>query len=57
MMNIDQGILMPVALDQLWAFDLNPRITCNPNYDEIKESIRHRGLEHPPQITQRPGEL
>lgn len=48
---------MPVALDQLRAFDLNPRITRNPNYDEIKESIRHRGLEHPPQITQRPGEL
>lgn len=56
MMNNDQGILMPVALDQLRAFDLNPRITRNPNYDEIKESIRHRGLEHPPQITQRPGE-
>ncbi|HBC7343786.1 TPA: hypothetical protein KE234_002140 [Citrobacter koseri] len=35
MMNIDQGILMPVALDQLWAFDLNPRITCNPNYDDV----------------------
>ncbi len=47
---------MPVALDQLRAFDLNPRITRNPNYDEIKESVRHRGLEHPPQITQRPGE-
>ncbi|EBF8299863.1 ParB family protein [Salmonella enterica] len=56
MMNNDQGILMPVALDQLRAFDLNPRITRNPNYDEIKESIRYRGLEHPPQITQRPGE-
>ncbi|WP_414446374.1 ParB family protein [Citrobacter europaeus] len=55
-MNNDQGMLMPVALDQLRAFDLNPRITRNPNYDEIKESIRHRGLEHPPQITQRPGE-
>lgn len=55
-MNNDQDILMPVALDQLRAFDLNPRITRNPNYDEIKESVRHRGLEHPPQITQRPGE-
>lgn len=38
------------------AFDLNPRITRNPNYDEIKESIRHRGLEQLPQITRRPGE-
>ncbi|QMD80293.1 hypothetical protein HVZ30_03660 [Escherichia coli] len=47
---------MSVPLDQLRAFDLNPRITRNPNYDEIKESIRNRGLEHLPQITQRPGE-
>ncbi|HAV1239941.1 TPA: ParB N-terminal domain-containing protein, partial [Salmonella enterica] len=47
---------MSVPLDQLRAFDLNPRITRNPNYDEIKESIRNRGLDHPPQITQRPGE-
>lgn len=55
-MNNDQGKLMLVPLDQLRAFDLNPRIRRNPNYDEIKESIRNRGLEHPPQITQRPGE-
>ncbi|ECD9611696.1 hypothetical protein FNZ18_20350 [Salmonella enterica subsp. salamae] len=55
-MNDDHGILMPVALDQLRAFDLNPRITKNPEYDEIKESIRNRGLDYPPQITQRPGE-
>ncbi|MGU9648490.1 ParB family protein [Salmonella enterica] len=56
-MNNDQGTLVSVSLEQLRAFDLNPRITRNPNYDEIKESIRHRGLEHPPQITQRPGDL
>jgi ParB family protein of integrating conjugative element (PFGI_1 class) len=55
-MNDDQGTLLPVALDQLRAFDLNPRITRNPNYDEIKSSIRNRGLDQPPQITQRPGE-
>lgn len=55
-MNDDQGTLVSVSLDQLRAFDLNPRITRNPNYDEIKESIKNRGLDHPPQITQRPGE-
>ncbi|CAM6351453.1 ParB N-terminal domain-containing protein [Escherichia fergusonii] len=55
-MNDDHGILMPVALNQLRAFDLNPRLTKNPEYDEIKESIRNRGLDYPPQITQRPGE-
>ena len=55
-MNDDHGILMPVALNQLRAFDLNPRLTKNPEYDEIRESIRNRGLDYPPQITQRPGE-
>lgn len=55
-MNNDQSTLMSVPLDQLRAFDLNPRITRNPGYDDIKESIRNRGLDHPPQITQRPGE-
>lgn len=55
-MNDDHGILMPVALDRLRAFDLNPRITRNPEHDEIKESIRNRGLDQPPKITQRPGE-
>lgn len=51
-----KGTLVSVSLDHLRAFDLNPRIIRNPNYDEIKTSIRNRGLEHPPQITQRPGE-
>lgn len=46
-MKNDQGTFMPVALDQLRPFDLNPRITRNPEYDEIKESIRHRGLDLP----------
>lgn len=55
-MNNDQGTIMSVSLDQLRTFDLNPRITRNPSYDEIKESIRNRGLEHPPQVTQRPGD-
>lgn len=55
-MKDDQDTLMPVTLDQLRAFDLNPRLIRNPNYDEIKNSIRNRGLDHPPQVTQRPGE-
>ncbi|MBY7352591.1 ParB N-terminal domain-containing protein [Escherichia ruysiae] len=52
----DQGTLMSVPLDQLRAFDLDPRITRNPEYDEIKKSIKSRGLDNPTQITQRPGE-
>lgn len=46
---------MVVTLDQLESYDLNPRVTRNPLYDEIKASIRARGLDAPPPITRRPG--
>ncbi|EAS1759911.1 chromosome partitioning protein ParB [Salmonella enterica] len=48
--------LKVVTLDNLRPFDLNPRRVRNPLYNEIKESIRQRGLEQQLQITQRPGE-
>lgn len=44
-----------VTLDQLVPYDQNPRQTKNPKYDEIKDSIRNRGLDEPPSITRRPG--
>lgn len=47
---------MVVTLEQLRAYDLNPRITRNPLYEEIKASIRERGLDAPPAITRRPHE-
>lgn len=47
---------MTVTLDQLRPYDLNPRVTRNPRHDEIKASIRERGLDAPPAITRRPGE-
>lgn len=47
---------MVVTLDQLRPYELNPRVTRNPLYDEIKASIRERGLDAPPVITRRPGE-
>ena len=47
---------MVVTLDQLHPYDLNPRVTRNPRYDDIKASIRERGLDAPPAITRRPGE-
>lgn len=55
-MKDNQGTLLPVKLDQLRAFELDPRIIRNPYYEEIKTSIKNRGLDHPPKITQRPGE-
>ncbi|WKV49533.1 ParB family protein [Dickeya fangzhongdai] len=46
---------MIVTLDELSPYEFNPRLTRNPLYDEIKASIRERGLDSPPTITQRPG--
>ena len=45
-----------VTLDQLRPYDHDPRVTRNPAYEEIKASIRQRGLDAPPAITRRPGE-
>lgn len=47
---------MVVTLDQVRPSHVDPRIQRNPLYDEIKESIRARGLDHTPTITRRPGE-
>lgn len=45
---------MVVTLDELRPYELDPRLTRNPLYDEIKASIRERGLDAPPPITRRP---
>ncbi|CAJ3479993.1 parB-like nuclease domain protein [Burkholderia pseudomallei] len=47
---------MVMTLDQLRPYELNPRVTRNPRYDDLKASIRERGLDAPPAITRRPGE-
>lgn len=47
---------MNVTLDQLHPYDHDPRVKRNPAYEEIKVSIRERGLDAPPAITRRPGE-
>ncbi|MDR6575935.1 ParB family protein [Pseudomonas extremaustralis] len=47
---------MLVTLEQLRPYELNPRFIRNPLYDDIKTSIRERGLDQPPPITRRPGE-
>jgi ParB family protein of integrating conjugative element (PFGI_1 class) len=47
---------MVLTLDETLPWDTNPRTTRNPKYDELKESIRQRGLDTPPPVTRRPGE-
>lgn len=48
--------LVTVTLDKLRPYEGNPRKTKNPAYEEIKASIKARGLDHAPNITKRPGE-
>jgi len=47
---------MIISLDKLHPFEDNPRKTRNPKYDEIKASIKARGLNNPPSITKRPNQ-
>jgi ParB family protein of integrating conjugative element (PFGI_1 class) len=49
----DARLDLPVgAID---FYDKNPRTEVNPNYEEIKESIRELGIVNPLVVTKRPG--
>lgn len=45
-----------LTVEEILPWEDNPRTTRNPRYDELKESIRNRGLDTPPPVTRRPGE-
>lgn len=47
---------MVLTLNQLRAYEHDPRVTRNPRYEDIKASIRERGLDFPPPVTRRPNE-
>lgn len=42
---------MTVTLEQLRSYDFNPWLMRNPNYDGVRTSARHHGLDTPPPIT------
>ncbi len=48
-----EGELIELTLDELVPYDLDPRKSVNPMYEEIKVSIRERGLDNPPNVTRR----
>lgn len=50
-----QKMAMKVSILDIEPFDKNPRKHSNEAFEEIKESIRHKGLEQPFTITRRPG--
>ncbi|EEP9823101.1 hypothetical protein HCP56_004834 [Salmonella enterica subsp. diarizonae] len=45
---------MVLTLDEVAPNPDNPRTTRNPKYDEIKDSIRARGLDTVPKVTKNP---
>jgi len=47
--------LLTITLDDLQEHEFNPRQTQNPKYQEIKDSIRHRGIGRPLVVTRPPG--
>ena len=47
--------VIELAVADVVAYDKNPRHHDNPKYDEIKESIRVRGVETALYVTKRPG--
>ncbi|OCG64090.1 hypothetical protein A9G48_03975 [Gilliamella sp. wkB18] len=47
---------MRVNLDELRPSQVLPRFKKNESYEDIKESIRKKGLDHAPAITKMPGE-
>ena len=50
-------VQLVLTLNEIKAYDRNPRRERNPAYDEIKASIREqRGLNNPFNVTRRPGE-
>lgn len=53
--DLDKESDIVVTLEQLRPYDHNPRFIRNPLYEDIKSSIRERGLDQVPAITRRPG--
>ena len=47
----------PMVLDiaEIAPYDRNPRVESNERYDDIKDSVKARGIDAPLRITRRPG--
>ena len=46
---------MLLDIERITCYEDNPRTDRNPLYDNIRESIRHQGLQQPLVVTRRPG--
>ncbi|MFJ5299246.1 ParB family protein [Pseudomonas sp. NPDC088368] len=48
---------MVLTIEEMIPYEHNPRKMTNSKYEELKASIRARGLDQPPPVTRRPGQL
>lgn len=49
------GSTMSLPSKEIRLYDKNPRRSVNPSYDEIRESIKIKGVLNPISVTRRPG--
>lgn len=52
--NYTPGKLLNLTVDKVHTYDRNPRREDNPEHEQIKSSIRHRGMDQVLSVTQRP---
>ena len=52
-----RGESLLLSLDQIHAYERDPRHSPNAEYDRIKASIRETGMDQPLVVTQRPGAI
>ena len=51
---IISGKLLNLTVDKVYTYDRNPRREDNPEHEQIKSSIRQRGMDQVLSVTQRP---
>jgi ParB family protein of integrating conjugative element (PFGI_1 class) len=55
-LNPGEECQIDIAIEDIRAYEYNPRREANQRFDDIKESIRTGGLRTPLTVTQRPGD-
>ena len=54
--DVRQECQLELSLEDIQPYEHNPRRSTNPQFDDIKESIRTGGLRVPLTVTRRPGD-
>lgn len=54
--DIPMASIIRLNIDQVHEYEHNPRTQANPKYEDIRDSIKQRGLDQRMTVTRRPGE-